>query len=99
MKPTSTAIVLIPNPTGGSTSEESFVGLKEMVLASVQSEHSQRSTQKHWIRWSLCRGRQEELSRSLLMACRASLLDCNLSPSTINVRLSAMRKLASEAVF
>jgi hypothetical protein len=53
MKPTSTAIVLIPSPTGGSTLEESFIGLKEIVLPSVQSEHSSETTQKHWMSFGL----------------------------------------------
>jgi integrase len=69
-----------------------------MVLASVQSEHSQRNYAKALDEvWSFCEERREGLSRSLLMGYRASLLDRNLSPSTINVRLSAVRKLAGEA--
>ena len=67
MKPTSTAIMLIPNHDGRINGGGVLRGLKEMVLASVQSEHSQRNYAKALDEvWSLCQKRQEELSRSLL---------------------------------
>ncbi|HEY4046183.1 MAG TPA: hypothetical protein VGM27_04875 [Acidobacteriaceae bacterium] len=46
MNPPSTAIVLDPAASSGSTLEGSFVRLKEMVLASVQSEHSRQNYAK-----------------------------------------------------
>ena len=41
--------------------------------------------------------RQQPISRSLLLAFREALLKRNLGPSTINVKLSAVRKLVGEA--
>ena len=41
--------------------------------------------------------RRAELSRSLLLDLRAAMLERNLSPSTINVKLSAIRSLIGEA--
>ncbi len=47
--------------------------------------------------FALCANRSQVISRSLLMEYRALMIDKGLSPSTINVRLAAVRKLVSEA--
>ena len=68
--------------------------LRQMVLDSVQSIHSKRNYAKaldDLFAFSASR----PLSRALLMEYRTSME--NLSPSTINVRLSAIRKLVGEA--
>src|SRR3984893_3834025 len=68
--------------------------LRKMVLDSVASPHSKRNYGKALDDlFAFCASRP--LSRSLLMEWRASL--AALSPSTINVRLSAVRELVSEA--
>jgi hypothetical protein len=68
--------------------------LRKMVLDSVQSIHSKRNYAKALDDlFTLCGSRP--LSRALLMEYRTTMN--HLSPSTINVRLSAIRKLVSEA--
>jgi integrase len=68
--------------------------LRQMVLDSVQSIHSKRNYAKALDDlFAFCANRP--LSRALLMEYRTSME--NLSPSTINVRMSAIRKLVGEA--
>jgi len=47
--------------------------------------------------FTLCAYRSQGLSRALLMEYRAAMLERKLSASTVNVRLSAVRKLVGEA--
>jgi integrase len=69
-----------------------------MVLNSVASEHSKRNYAKALDEvFTLCANRSQGLSRALLMEYRASMLEKKLSASTVNVRLSAVRKLVGEA--
>src|ERR1700680_4538316 len=75
-----------------------FQELREMVLNSVASEHSKRNYAKALDEvFALCEARQQPLSRALLMEYRAAMLEKKLSASTVNVRLSAIRKLIGEA--
>jgi integrase len=68
--------------------------LRKMVLDSVPSIHSKRNYAKALDDlFAFCASRP--LSRALLMEWRATME--GLSPSTINVRLSAVRKLVSES--
>ena len=68
--------------------------LRKMVLDAVQSPHSKRNYAKALDDlFQVCASRP--LSRSLLMEWRAGME--SLSPSTINVRLSAVRKMVEEA--
>src|SRR5271170_3328060 len=68
--------------------------LRQMVLDSVQSVHSKRNYAKALDDlFAYCASRP--LSRALLMEYRTTM--DHLSPSTINVRLSAIRKLVDEA--
>ena len=68
--------------------------LRKMVLDTVPSPHSKRNYGKALDDlFQFCASRP--LSRSLLMEWRAGMEP--LSPSTINVRLSAVRKLVGEA--
>src|SRR5580704_731160 len=68
--------------------------LRKMVLDAVPSPHSKRNYAKALDDlFAFCAS--QPLSRSLLMEWRAGTE--SLSPSTINVRLSAVRKLVSEA--
>lgn len=69
-----------------------------MVLNSVVSEHSKRNYAKALDEvFSLCANRSQGLSRALFMEYRAAMLEKKLSASTVNVRLSAIRKLVGEA--
>src|SRR5580700_7163849 len=68
--------------------------LRQMVLDSVQSIHSKRNYAKALDDlFTFCASRP--LSRALLMEYRTTI--DHLSPSTIDVRLSAIRKLVGEA--
>jgi hypothetical protein len=67
--------------------------LRQMVLDSVQSIHSKRNYAKALDDlFAFCANRP--LSRALLMEYRTAM--DHPSPSTINVRLSAIRKLVGE---
>ena len=68
--------------------------LRQMVLDTVPSVHSKRNYAKALDDlFAFCASRP--LSRALLMEYRTTM--DHLSPSTINVRLSAIRKLVGEA--
>ena len=79
---------------GGSELTPAQLVLRQMVLASVTSPHSRRNYAKALdLLFAFAAGRP--LTRALLMEYRASM-DA-LAPSTVNVRLAAIRKLVSEA--
>ena len=81
-------------PTDPATLTQAQTILRGMVLDSVASPHSRRNYAKaldDLFAFSVGR----PLSRALLMEYRATM-DA-LSPSTINVRLSAVRKMVTEA--
>jgi integrase len=68
--------------------------LRKMVLDSVQSPHTRRNYGKALDHlFAFCAS--QPLSRALLMEWRAGMEA--LSPSTVNVRLSAVRKMVGEA--
>ena len=46
---------------------------------------------------AFCLECQQPVSRTLILAFRAAMLDKDLNASTINVKLSAVRKLINEA--
>ncbi len=72
--------------------------LRDMVLQAVTSQHSKRNYAKALDEvFTLCAIRLQGISRPLLMEYRASMIEKGLSPSTINVRLAAVRKLIAEA--
>jgi integrase len=78
--------------------DAAFRELREMVLNSVASEHSKRNYAKALDEvYALCEERKQPLSRALLMEYRAAMLEKGLSASTVNVRLSAVRKLIGES--
>jgi integrase len=91
-----TALVHVPRPSA----DEPFAlttaqkRLRQLVLNSVQSVHSKRNYAKALDDlFAFCAS--QPLSRALLMEYRTTI--DHLSPSTINVRLSAIRKLVGEA--
>ena len=72
--------------------------LRAWVLQAVTSVHSKRNYAKALDEvFNLCVNRSQGISRELLMEYRASMIEKGLSPSTINVRLAAVRKLVGEA--
>src|SRR5277367_6701785 len=92
----STSIVTVNLPPGEPpyTLTQAQAKLRQMVLDSVQSNHSKRNYAKALDDlFAFCVSRP--LSRALLMEYRTTME--HLSPSTINVRMSAIRKLVGEA--
>ena len=89
---TESALALLERASEGLTPSQRE--LRRMVLDSVTSPHSRRNYAKALDDlFAFAAGRP--LSRALLLEFRASL--DHLAPSTVNVRLSAIRKLVSEA--
>ncbi len=80
--------------SAGSELTAAQLQLRQMVLASVSSPHSRRNYAKALdLLFTFAAGRP--LTRALLMEYRSGME--GLAPSTINVRLSAVRKLVTEA--
>ncbi len=72
--------------------------LRRVVLDGVTAKNSKRNYALALDELSsFCVHRQEPISRILILAFRAAMLDRDLSASTINVKLSAVRKLINEA--
>ena len=91
MTPTALATTSPPSP---EPIDLRLAELRRMVLNSVVSEHSKRNYAKALDDLFLFAA-SRPLTRALLMEWRAAMN--KLSPSTVNVRLSAMRKLVTEA--
>jgi integrase len=93
----STALVPLASPqfppeSGG------FGELRLAVLDGVLAKNSKRSYALALDELAaLSKERQRPISRGLLLEFRAALVERNLSASTINVKLSAVRKLVEEA--
>ena len=81
-----------PEPNAG------IIALCQMVLKAVVSPHTRRNYAKALDEvFAFSELRKQPLSRDLLMEYRAQMMARELSPSTINVRLAAVRKLIGEA--
>jgi site-specific recombinase XerD len=75
-----------------------MTALRQMVLKAVVSPHTRRNYARALDEvFAFSELKQQPLSRALLMEYRAAMLERNLRPSTINVLLSAVRKLIGEA--
>ena len=73
--------------------------LIRLVLDGVTSIHSRRSYRtglEAFFAWIRCLGSKPGFSKALVQQYRSNLLANGLSPSTINLRLSPVRKLARE---
>ena len=93
----STALVLVAAPAAAPAVNR-FDGLRQSVLNGVSAENSKRNYALALDELSaFCMERQQGISRTVILEFRAALLDRELSPSTINVKLSAIRKLVDEA--
>ena len=70
-----------------------------LVADSLGSEHSRRAYEKalsDFLEWHVEQGRPP-LSKAVVQAYKANLQQRGLAPSTVNLRLCAVRKLAAEA--
>jgi integrase len=75
-------------------------GIKALVLDSVISPHSRRAYDKalsDFLAWYAADGGNAGLSKALIQRYRVLLDENGLAPSTQNVRLTAIRRLAAEA--
>ena len=83
--------------------DDAWVRIKSLVLDSVTSEHSQRAYKQAldaFARWCVDTGgaaAQPGFTKATVQAYRAALEAAGFSASSINIRLSALRKLAAEA--
>ncbi len=94
----SLGIALLPHATEHEDLSLSSQKLRVWVLQAVTSVHSKRNYAKALDEvFALCANRSQGICRALLMEYRASMIEKGLSPSTINVRLAAVRKLVGEA--
>jgi site-specific recombinase XerD len=78
---------------------ETWTRLKSLVLDSVSSPHSKRAYQQAldaFARWC-AETRAEAFSKASVQAYRTALEATGLAASSINMRLSALKKLAAEA--
>lgn len=85
--------VLLPEPA------PDFSRLKDMVLSGLISPHTRRAYHhalETFFRWYAAAGRPP-FDKHLLQSWRAELQHRRLSPASINVQLSAIRRLAAEA--
>ena len=92
--PTTLHALLVHAPTG-----EAWLRLKKLVLDSVTSPHSKRAYEQAldaFARWC-AETRADGFTKATVQAYRTALEAAGLAASSINVRLSALKKLAAEA--
>ncbi len=88
---------LLPAPTR-PTSPASAAALRTMLTNSVPSGHTRRAYGKAFDDFLALAARTgQSISRQLFQQYRAQMVDAGLGSSTINVRLSGVRKLVNEA--
>lgn len=96
--PVSTALVHVPLAQDPSPVHGRYAELRRAVLNGVSAQNSKRNYALALDELSaFCTERHQPVSRALLLEFRAAMLDRDLSASTINVKLSAVRKLVDEA--
>ena len=92
-----TTLILAP-PSDPLPEAPRFAGLRAAVLNGVTAENSKRNYALALDELAaFCTEKQEPICRTLILAFRAAMLGKKLSASTINVKMSAVRKLITEA--
>jgi site-specific recombinase XerC len=74
--------------------------VRALVLDSVSSPHSKRAYSRaleHFARWAKEEGQGTAFGKALIQRYRSRLEENGLAPSSMNVQLAALRKLAMEA--
>src|SRR4051812_851008 len=75
-----------------------YTAIRALVINSVSSAASKRSYQASTVEFCAFLGSTgQQLNKASVQAFKCSLESRELSPSTINVKLAAVRKLAAEA--
>lgn len=93
-----TGLVHLPKQAEPLPAYGRFGELRRAVLNGVASENSKRNYALALDELSaFCTERHQPVSRALLLELKAAMLDRDLSASTINVKLSAIRRLVEEA--
>ncbi len=91
-------LVHLPTRADPISGHSRFNELRSAVLDGVAAENSKRNYALALDELAaFCAERQQIISRALLLEYKAAMLDRNLSASTVNVKLSAIRKLIEEA--
>ena len=94
----STELVHVPKQPEPWPAYGRFNELRRAVLNGVAADNSKRNYALALDELSdFCTERQQPVSRALLLEFKARMLERDLSASTINVKLSAVRKLVDEA--
>ena len=94
----STALVPLSASSGPVPENGRYMELRQTVLNGLTATTSRRNYGLALDELSaFCLEKQRPISRTLILEFRAHMLDRELSPSTINVKLSAIRKLVDEA--
>lgn len=94
----STALVPLGVPSEALPEFSRFDELRLAVLNGVTAKNSKRNYALALDELaSFCQEHQQPISRSLLLAFREAMLERRLGVSTINIKLSAVRKLIGEA--
>ena len=94
----SAELVHVPSGAGGTPAPSRFDELRRVVLNGVAAENSKRSYALALDELSaFCAVRQQPVSRTLILEFKTAMLERDLNASTINVKLSAVRKLVEEA--
>ena len=94
----STALVPLTTASNSLPKHGRYGELRRAVLNGVAAANSKKNYALALDELAaFCAERQQGISRTLILEFRAALLDRELSPSTINVKLSAIRKLVDEA--
>lgn len=94
----SSELALVHLPSAGPLSEGRGInGLRTAVLNGVAANSRRTYAPALDELSAFCRERQESISRTLILEFRAAMLHRELSASTINVKLAAVRKLVDEA--
>jgi integrase len=87
----------------GADKDQAWTRIKSLVLDSVSSPHSKRAYEQaldafeRWCAQLGGAGGRPGFTKATVQAYRTTLETAGLTPSSINVRLSAIRKLAAEA--
>jgi integrase len=91
-------LVHVPRRADPIPGSSPFEELRRAVLHGVAAANSRRNYALALDELAaFCAERQQPISRTLILEFRAAMLDRKLGASTINVKLSAVRKLVNEA--
>ena len=83
-------------PSASQQQRDQLIALAVNAVDSPHSKRNYRAALNEFLNWHTDQGRPQ-LTKAVVQAYKTQLQARNLAPSTINVKLSAVRKLVSEA--